>query len=62
MTISMNFILIWRKRQLEGESKKENVVKHAASIYPSSGAVIRLRPALVQCERNWSELKCVVCW
>lgn len=35
------------------------MVKHAANINPSS-AVIRLRP--VECERNWSELKCVLWW
>lgn len=37
------------------------MVKHAASINLSS-AVVRLRPALVECERNWSELKCVAWW
>lgn len=46
-------------RRWKQTNKQTPMVKHAASINPRN-AVIRLRPVLVQCERNWSELKCVV--
>ena len=57
----MNLILTWRNTWLEGEAKKKNGVKHAASVNPSSAAMW-FRAALVQAERNWSEVKSVVCW